>query len=766
MKRLTCWSLTLCLLTPWLSAQITNAPTPPRPAVTPAPAVVPAPATAAVEDPRIAEARGVLRRTLGDVVGSFDLALIPPASGGRDVFERQAAGGRLTVRGSSPVALCRGAYDYLRATGCGIVQWTGTRQALPTPLPDSKPVRVICPFKHRYYLNVCTYGYTMPYWDWPRWEREIDWMAVHGINLPLALVATEAIAERVWLKLGLTQAESDAFFTGPAHAPWNRMGNIIGWDGPPPAGWFADQIALQKQILARLRALGIEPIAPAFAGFVPPAFAQHFPQAALKALAWGGFAAPYRTPILAPGTPLFEQVGKLYVEEWEKEFGKAAFFLADSVNAMSAPLPADSAGQHRVLNGHGEGVYKAIAAADPQATWVMQSWTFGYDKSWTREQLSWLLEKVPKEKLLMLDVANDYWPLYKRFDGFFGKPWVYSVIPNMGGKVPYTGKLDFYATGAADARQAALRGNLVGCGFAPEGIENNEVIYELLADAAWSDAPIDLSTWLPAYCNARYGGYPDALRDAWALLQQTVYGTFIDHPRFGWQLRPGPDPRGTVNADPRFFTAVERFLECGDQFRDNPLYRADAIELSSLYLAHKADERFSLAGRAWTAGATNQWRQAGEQGLHLLRMLDTLLESHPNHRLQNWVDFARGHSDNLEVQARCEANARRLVTTWGGELGDYSARLWSGLIRDYYMPRWQNYFAAQARGETFDFATWEEQWVKTIGFSKVPAFPDPVSAGKRLIAAVKMMPLPQLPKSADKPAGMPAPAPTGTGVKK
>lgn len=23
-------------------------------------------------------------------------------------------------------------------------------------------------------------------WDWERWEREIDWMALNGINLPLA----------------------------------------------------------------------------------------------------------------------------------------------------------------------------------------------------------------------------------------------------------------------------------------------------------------------------------------------------------------------------------------------------------------------------------------------------------------------------------------------------------------------------------------------------------------------------------------------------
>jgi len=54
---------------------------------------------------------------------------------------------------------------------------------------------------------VVTFGYTTPYWDWARWEKELDWMALHGINMPLATVASEAIAERVWLKLGLSKSE-------------------------------------------------------------------------------------------------------------------------------------------------------------------------------------------------------------------------------------------------------------------------------------------------------------------------------------------------------------------------------------------------------------------------------------------------------------------------------------------------------------------------------------------------------------------------------
>jgi len=41
------------------------------------------------------------------------------------------------------------------------------------------------------------------WWDWKRWEKEIDWMALQGINLPLAFTGQEAIWQKVF-KMGWT----------------------------------------------------------------------------------------------------------------------------------------------------------------------------------------------------------------------------------------------------------------------------------------------------------------------------------------------------------------------------------------------------------------------------------------------------------------------------------------------------------------------------------------------------------------------------------
>lgn len=42
-----------------------------------------------------------------------------------------------------------------------------------------------------------------------------------------------------------------------------------------------------------------------------------------------------------------------------------------------------------------------------------------------------------------------------------------------------------------------------------------------------------------------------------------------------------------------------------------------------------------------------------------------------------------------------EQNARRLVTRWGPPVDDYAAKIWSGLIRDYYLPRWEHFIQSR-----------------------------------------------------------------------
>jgi alpha-N-acetylglucosaminidase len=355
----------------------------------------------------------VMTRLLGEEQSSlFDFRCVPD-SNGNDHYETAVTGNKVQITGSSPVALCRGAYNYLRHTGDAMIAWSGTNLRLADKPLDGYHELVSTPFTYRYYFNVVTHGYTTAYWDWQRWEKEIDWMAIHGINMPLLGAGYEAILYRVFQNLGLGTDEIGAFFTGPAHLPWNRVGNITGVDGPVPTSFWSKQIALTHSILDRLHALGMHPIIQAFAGFVPSQIMRIYPDVKLRELAWGGFGRDCHAHILEPGSPLFITIGGMFIKEWEKEFGKGEFYLADCFNEMEVPLSDDSEKALSELSQFGKSVYESIHSANPEATWVMQGWTFPFHKDrktgklfWTPERLHALISEVPDDKLMILDLAN------------------------------------------------------------------------------------------------------------------------------------------------------------------------------------------------------------------------------------------------------------------------------------------------------------------------------------------------------------------------
>jgi alpha-N-acetylglucosaminidase len=689
-------------------------------------------------------AKQVLIRIMGEKkANSFKLRYIKDEAS-NNKYTVKTEKGKISITGNSPVALTRGAYDYLRNACNSMVSWSGSRIEIPTQLPEYTS-SVTSPYKYHYYFNVVTHGYTMPYWDFKRWEKELDWMAVHGVDMPLMSGAYEAIIYRVFKKLGLTEEEINSYFTGPAFFPWNRMGNITGWDGPLPKTFFDKQLALFHKVYNRSKELGMHPIIPAFAGFVPEGMKRIYPNENLRELKWGGFDKKYHAYILEPNSELFVKIGREYIIEWEKEFGKGEFYLADSFNEMDVPLSEDKDEALKELAGFGESVYKSISSVNPDAVWVMQGWTFPYQRKngklfWTPERLAALVSKVPDDKLLILDMANEYnrlyWkldPSWKMYPGFFGKGWVYSFIPNMGGVVPYNGRLDLYASMPMDALKYENKKNLAGFGFAPEGIENNEIIYELLTDMGWRDKQIELPGWIAHYCASRYGSCPGDLKEAYRYFSKSCYGSFDAQPQFQYQLNPDFKKGACVDTSADYGRGVASLLKCKDKLKKSSLYKYDVIEAVAQFLGLKADEKL----KQFKADSTNRNYKTLDEALDILSSIDRLLESHPNLRLSKWVDFARGFGKTDEEKKYYEADAKRIVTTWGGKqnrysIDDYAAKTWSGLIRDYYIPRLKlTYYGAKDKNG-FDREKWQEDWIHKQGVSKIKPFADPVEEAAKL----------------------------------
>ena len=109
-----------------------------------------------------------------------------------DFFELSQEGNRIVIKGNTWVNIAVGLNWYLKYYAGIHLTWNNMNTHLPASLPRvASPERHATDLKLRYDFNYCTFSYSMAFWDWKRWQTEIDWMALHGVNLPLAIVGEE-----------------------------------------------------------------------------------------------------------------------------------------------------------------------------------------------------------------------------------------------------------------------------------------------------------------------------------------------------------------------------------------------------------------------------------------------------------------------------------------------------------------------------------------------------------------------------------------------
>ena len=662
-------------------------------------------------------AYGVIQRLIGE--RSKDILLKTDfTEDSLDVFEVNATDGKILIRGNSTSALMRGFYNYLKNECNSMVTWSGEHIHLPEKFPNYNSGKIVSPFRLRLYYNVCAFGYTTAFWDWKRWEREIDWMALHGINMPLAMIGQEAVWQRVWKSFGLTDDDLKDYFTGPAFLPWHRMGNINKHDGPLPQSYLDKSIILQKKIIDRMKELGMKPLVPAFAGFVPSAFKRIYPEAEITDMApWAGFGKDYGTHILSPKSELFRGIGKKFIEEYRKLFGKFHYYLADSFNEMKVPVTPEN--RYEELSSYGQAIFRSINAGDSTGIWVMQGWLFLADSAfWDKKSTRALLSKVPDNRMIIIDLADEIFQGWKKHDSFYGKKWIYSIIHNFGGHNNLFGDLNFIARDPFAVLNDSSKGKLIGYGLSPEGIKNNEVVYELLTDAAWSNNKININEWLNKYCKARYGAYPDEIKDAWSILLSTVYNTFNGN-AYSFQLRPPFPSKDSDNSYKKVKKALHLLLDNKGKFGNQILFRNDIVDITAYYWGKTIDHLLYEAGKYYKNNQKEKSERIFNRAYSLMLNLDKLLAERQDYRLEGWINFARKWGISGDEKDYYEEDAKRQITVWGGPyLSEYAAKFWSGLVKDYYAARWKNYYESLKSGNDFKMNSWEEKWIITPYKSK------------------------------------------------
>lgn len=693
----------------------------------------------------------LISRILPDETEHFKVEVIPDDNG-KDVFELESKNGNIILRGNNGISIASGFNYYLKYYAHCDISWNGSNLNIHHPLPViPKPVRKTSPYKYRYYFNYCTFNYTASWWDWDRWQKEIDFMALNGINMPLALTGQNVIWQQVYKSMGFTDKDLEDFFSGPAYFSWFWMGNLDGYGGPLPQSWIKSHEALQKKILERERELGMTPVLPAFTGHVPPSFKEKFPETKLMKTHWvDGFNDVY---FIDPTDTMFTYVGKKFMTEQTKVYGTDHLYSADTFNENMPPSDDST-----FLSEISKKVYLSMTDIDSEAVWVMQGWLFYYQANfWKPRQIKALLNAIPDSKMIILDLWSEVNPVWRRTEAYYGKPWIWCMLHNFGGRTDMFGNMKEIAEGPSNALNNLKSKNMIGIGITAEGIEQNPAVYELMLDNVWRSKPVNLDTWLKEYTTRRYGRKIVQTEKAWEILLHTVYDTSSSEGRESTIIeRPTFDMKTNVtyNTEPLPYKVKDLLPAWGDlisasgELKNSDGFQYDLVNVTRQVLSNYSDYLYQKFSTAYKEKNLAEVKKYSSQFLNLIDDMDELLSTREDFLLGRWINEAKKWATNEKEKKLYEKNARDLVTLWAGgskniSLHDYAWKQWAGLLKDFYKPRWEKFFqyvihTIQKR-EKFDqdkitneIKNWEWKWVNsTNSFSSLPSG-DPVSVSQKM----------------------------------
>ena len=644
----------------------------------------------------------------------------------QDGFTLEVKNNKLYIQASSTSAASRGLDWYVKHYAHQSISHMGNQVESLKKLPPTNAVVQKNSFvPYRYALNYCTINYSFSFYTWKDWEKELDWMALNGVNIMLAPVGTEMVWYNTLLKLGYTEKEAMAFIPGPAFTAWWLMGNLEGWGGPISLEMMQQQVVLQQKILARMKELGMEPILQGFYGMVPHDLKQKIPTANVIDQGNWVFTEFQRPAIVVPTNNIFEQIADIYYAELKKlygsdihYFGGEPFHEGGKTNGVDVPAVARA-------------VQNQMQKNFPNSTWVLQGWQNNPSDK--------ILDGLKKENTLVIELFGENTNNWERRRGYNNSSFIWSNVSNFGEKNGLYGRLQRFADEVFRAKHSEFGKSLKGIGIIPEGINNNPIAYDFMLDLAWHEQKPDLEKWVESYTAYRYGKKNKSVSDAWKGFLKTVYSSPIDEK--GQVLyQEGPSEsifcaRPSLKVNPvsswgtrkRFYDinafkeAVKLFVAADKDFKNSETFQTDKVDFLRQVMADKADLAYANMVKAMESKDVSLIRSTSARFLGMLKNQDELLASNRYFTLNRWLSQATDFGKGLPDSPLALYNAKAQITFWGPDnnpkttLRDYAHKEWSGLLSSLYLQRWQLFVDKALEGKTVnpaEFYQMEVDWSK------------------------------------------------------
>lgn len=642
-------------------------------------------------------AEAVLQREMPHLAPQLHLALTPNQPDG---FHITGTRGDIHVTASTVPTLLFGVNWYLKSVAHLNVSTNGGQLGAPGLVLPAPPASVdhAAPYPIRYALNENTDGYTTPYWDFARFQHEIDILALSGINAILIQRGNDLAVYQAFRDLGYPDLALRQWITQPAHQNWQWMGNMCCFIEPISLDLMQRRAASARQIVDQLRALGITPVLPGFWGVVPDDFATHVSGAhvVLQPDTWNGFERP---GWLDPRDPAFARLAASFYRHQTELFGPTTLYDMETFQegGASGDVPLSPAAL---------AIQQALNTAHPDALWFMMAW----DENPRPE----LLRGVDRSKILIADIEQGRIPRSSREQDFAGARWLFGGLWEFGGRTTMGAPLFDYAQ-RMPPMATAPGSHLSGTALFTEGLDTNPFAFDLYTEMAWHTEPVDLDQWTAGYALRRYGAPDPHASKAWQILLHTAYSYRADGVKghgerdaaheslFNAQPSLTATHNGTWSPDmPRYNPedlkpALVELLHVAPALRSTDSYKYDLTDVARQVLANDSRRLLPMIRAAYEAKDRTAFHALTAEWLREMQLQDTLLATNQFFLLGRWLSYVPTWATSPDELALLQYDAHSILTTWGnrnasGNLHEYGNRDWAGLTSTYYAPRWKMFF--------------------------------------------------------------------------
>ena len=653
---------------------------------------------------------GLVTRILGkEYINWFEFEIDREYNNG-NFYELSDSNGKIRIKADNGVSAATGLNYYLKYF-CKVHISQQTKQV---KMPENiisigKVITQKSPYKVRYAYNYCTLSYTMAYFGYEQWIRELDFLMLSGVNLILDITGTEALWVSYLQKLGYTADEAKNYFCGYCYKAWLLMGNLEGYGGPVADSWVLDTLEMARINQRYMTVMGAMPALSTFVGAMPESFIS----IASKHLSDKGFGdvAPYVEPqglwadgflrpnIVKTTYPGYSYLAELFYETQDEIYGQLSDYYCGDVCHEGGIVPKDcpkTEMSKRLLD--------ELLKSDDNAVWILQAW-------WSnplKEVLDGFGDKR-KNHILLLDLAslaNPKWIDEKTWGGkeFGGTPWIYCILDNYGGRTGMHGKLRKMAT-LID--EAGKNSNLMwGIGITPEATNQNPFIFDLFWEMAWRDEAPDIDEWVKEYVERRYGQLYENAYEAWKIFEQTIYGLessdgttknnvindnaslTMGHCKGKWYKIP----YSRYDLEKGVATLVADF----EKLSDSECYIYDLVDFFRMVLTISCDDYFELLKRAFALKKSELFKKYSTKYLNAMELIAEICAYNKDEMLGNWIGYGfdwanderNGRYSDFDYDMM-EFNAKIIISDWASSpITNYANRQYDGLMTDYFSVMW------------------------------------------------------------------------------